>query len=414
MDPRYQHPRVTELWSPAWTYQAWWEVERAVAKAQVEQIKLDPDKAEQLEAMRILAHGLQPAFDADGIAEIQRIEGRTRHDVAAFLEYVRMWFGEPHARWIHFGLTSSDVVDTAQGMRFRELEKLVSVYMSSLEGAIGDWLSSRQIVSGRTHGQPAEPISMGMRAAHWCRMFNTAQDRLAASIQDMQWAKTSGPVGNYAHNGPWIESKVANLLGLASYGQGATQIIPRTHLAEWAGAAAGMVQVCAKIALDIRLMLFSNEGREQRPVGQVGSSSMAHKKNPIVAEQIGGMARLAAGYASMLQPLDVWLERDISHSSVERVAVPDLWHVLLRALHRTDYLLGQFQTGYRADLRLSSDLGVLTVHRRTLEAVKGGLPIDEARDRALVEASANPLLDGDGALLDIHYYDRNWEYPERE
>lgn len=411
MDPRYQHPVVTALWSPEWTYDAWWRIEKAVARAQIEALAGEPP-TEQFNQMQALIGDTQPDFTTGAAGEIREIEGRTRHDVAAFLEFVRGFYGEPHARWIHYGLTSSDLVDTAQGMRFKEMERMLRVYLEGLERGIDEWRGSRQVVVGRTHGQPAEPITMGMRAESWGRMLNEAGEELLQATGSMQLAKTSGPVGSFAHNGPWIELKVAIELGLVGFGQGATQIIPRTYLARWASAASQVVQVCAKIAMDLRLMLVLNEGRESnRPRGQVGSSSMAHKTNPVGLEQITGLARLAAGYANMLQPLDIWLERDISHSSVERVAVPDLWHVLLHVLAQTGYLLSRFETGYRADLRLASDLGKLTVHRRTLDAVKAGESIGDARTTALLGACGNPLLDSTGQMWDLDYYSRNWNYP---
>lgn len=404
MDPRYQHPRVTELYGPERTYSMWWTIEQAVAQAQREQIALDPDKQQQFREMAVITDNTL-VFDEEDVQAIAAIEARTKHDVAAFLEFVRKspWIGEQSGRWVHFGLTSSDVVDTAQALRFKWLEPQMETALLALQRQVNEWCNRDQAILGRTHGEPAEPMTIGMRARHWLRMLNSAGDRLQAATGDMQFAKTSGPVGSYAHNGPWIESRVAQQLGLASHGPGASQIIPRVNLANWASCASQVVSVCAKIAMDVRLMLLLGEGYLVRPADQVGSSSMAHKTNPIRAEKITGLQRVAAAYASMLQPLDLWLERDISNSSVERIAVPDLWHVLLHVMGETYLLLDYFNLRIEATLAIGQAGGKPYVSRATLEAIRAGHSASYAR----AEALAFPLPPSTEQHPEAWFF-RNW------
>jgi adenylosuccinate lyase len=287
----------------------------------------------------ILAGPAQPTFDELNIPHVLAIEARTKHDVAAFVTYLRQWYGEPHARWIHFGMTSSDLVDTAQGLRFKAMMHTLRSQVEDLVAALGIWVNERTPILGRTHGQAAEPTMLAVRATQWDRLIQEAMGNLMRDTRRLCTAKLSGPVGTYAHNPPVIEKKAAEELHLAPLMWGATQIAPRGTLAAWANSASELVHACAKLAMDFRVMNTHGEVYEPQSKGQVGSSAMAGKNNPIRAEQITGMARLAAGYASMLQPLDVWLERDISHSSVERVAVPDLWHVVLHTMEQTSTLL---------------------------------------------------------------------------
>lgn len=333
MDPRYQHPQVAALWSPAWTYDAWWRIEREIIEAQREHSLINRDES------YALVSPTQPVFDERTVADIHEVEARTRHDVAAFVDYMREWYGDPHDRWIHFGVTSSDLVDTAQGLRFKALYPTLAPAVDQLMSVLSVWVTKDNVVLGRTHGQPAEPTSLGIRARHWTELVAAAANNLLRDTRAVRVAKVSGPVGTFAHNPPEVEGAVAKQLGLRPQALGASQIVPRTPLAQWANSAAELVHACAKVAMDIRLMNLLGEVYEPKVDGQVGSSSMAHKNNPIRAEQITGLQRVALGYANMLQPVDLWFERDISHSSVERIAVPDLWHIVLHVIEQTVAML---------------------------------------------------------------------------
>lgn len=335
MDQRYEHPTVKKLWSPEWTYGTWHQIELAVLEQQrwFEVVnRLDTD---------VYFHEGTPrcGFNEYDIQAIRDIEKDTRHDVAAFIQYMREWYGEPHGRWYHYGLTSSDLIETAQGIRFAELITLLETATGDLISAVGMWTKIHVPTLGRTHGQPAEPITISHRASGWLAHLRQTVPDLLVHTRRMARAKLSGPVGTFAHNPPEIESGAASKLNLEPWGPGASQVIPRADLAAWANQASLLVRVLNKIATDLRLMNMLGEVTEGQGSRQVGSSAMPHKNNPIRLEQIGGMARLAAGYASMLQPIELWMERDISNSSVERVAVPDLWHVLLYSVDSMTRLL---------------------------------------------------------------------------
>lgn len=393
MDTRYLHPQIAELWSPEWTYEAWFKIERAVLTEQL-RLKLLPECAEH-DTLTILTGEVQPNFrDGWNLTGIRAYEEQDKHDVAALVRWLRDWYGEPHGRWLHHGLTSSDLVDTTQGMRFRRMEDLLWGLRHELVTQLRSWEDSRAMVVGRTHGEPAEPMTMGMRAAHWAELIRPALAQLGGDTEGMQVCKLSGPVGSFAHNSPKIEAAVAAKFGLKAQGRGASQIVPRNSLARWANSASELVQACAKIGVDVRLMLLLGEAGEIRPAGQVGSSSMAHKTNPIRAEQLTGLVRLAAGYASMLQPVDLWLERDISHSCVERVAVPDLWHVVFHAIKQTTELLRTLLVNDTRD-SLERNANKLYVHHNTLRCVRDGMDMEPAREHALQVDVESYDIEGD-------------------
>lgn len=381
----------------------WWEIERAVAYEQQATGQIPANETEAL-----IHEKSQPRFSEADVRITQEIEETARHDVAAFLEFVRDWYGEPEGRWIHYGLTSSDLVDTAQGMRFKTLWPYLMSALDGLVAEVGAWSECRDVVLGRTHGQVGEPITIGTRAAHWAALVSQASYGLVGASDRMTKAKLSGPMGTFAHNPPELEARVAGRLGLQAQGRGASQIVPRGALADWASNAARMVQACAKIAMDLRLMNLLGEVQVAQSKGQVGSSAMAHKNNPIRAEKIGGMARLAAGYASMLQPLDLWLERDISNSSVERVAVPDLWHVLLHTLEQTALLLRETELDMNGIKDSIDEAGGLEmVSYLTLAGVREGRTVSDAREWAVRNSSRKIQP------IDPSYFTRNYPYSDR-
>lgn len=380
MDSRYTDPEVTNLWSPASIAAQWLAIETTTLRHQIAYDIVPEDEGKPL-LIRLEDGSIRPDQATSAIAGI---EARTQHDVAAFLEWVRSNVKPEAARWLHYGLTSSDVVDTAQGMRFRDMRMHMLSTTGNLVSELNRWCMDDTPILGRTHGQIAEIMTMRARAWHWLTTIATPAADLSRHTGRVAVCKLSGPVGTYAHNGPKLEQVVAQTLGLRPHGPGASQIASRSALAAWANSAALLVGACAKIAMDIRLMDLLGETTKSLAVGQVGSSSMAHKRNPVRAEQIGGMARLARGYASMLQPLDVWLERDMSHSSVERVAVPDLWHVTLHTVRQTTELLkGLTLDEWRINDGIEKAGGDPLVCERTLQLISEGMGWDEARKEAL-------------------------------
>jgi adenylosuccinate lyase len=365
---------VTHLWSDEWTYDAWLEIERQVLDAQRRHEVIPADAASELISRLRKYH-----FDIEAAGKVRAIERVTKHDVAAFLQYIRD--NEVYGQWLHYGLTSSDLVDTAQGMRFRELHRLLLHDLGELMQQVGRWTGHDIPMVGRTHGQPAEPTSMRARAWNWLATLELPITTLTRVSRQLQVAKLSGPVGTFAHNPPMVEAEVAVELHLRPMGAGASQIVPRSALAMFASTAAVLAQACSKIAMDLRLMNLAGEVWWTQSDGQVGSSAMAHKNNPIVAEQIRGLAQLVGGYAQMLQPLDLWLERDISNSSVERVAVPDLLHVLFRLIAQTTEALRTMEVKAGiATINLADNANSLWVHKETLAGIADGYDWNEARD----------------------------------
>lgn len=381
MDIRYQDQRITDLWSTETSYKLWVRIEREVAVAQGTTGVIPRDSS-----IAIWNAVVPNEITSESVAAIAEIEKETRHDVAAFLRWYegRPRMGE-HGRYVHFGLTSSDLVDTAMGIRFarslRWAQEAASDTLRATSRIMAEHATTPAL--GYTHGQPAEPTTLGIRANQWLDMLARAQLRVETAWRSMQVGKLSGPVGTYAHNSPELEWTVLDRLGLYLPG-GVSQVVPRDRLAAWASATSGIVQVCAKIATDFRLMAHRGEVREGWPEGRIGSSAMPHKKNPVTAEQICGMARLARGYASMLEPVDLWDERDISHSSVERVAIPDLMHVVLHTLQATTALLTDAVWDQTA---MMGTMGWLTRRQsytawRALRAIGAGATRDEAREIA--------------------------------
>lgn len=403
MDSRYAHPQVTALWSPEWTYAAWWNIELAIIRAQREHHIVNLPDTEAFVSMPVdhLPHFDAP-IDNPHLDRIAELEVTTKHDVAAFVQWMREWWGEPHDRWIHYGVTSSDLVDTAQAMRFDKLLPTISAATEELGKLVMDWARDDTPILGRTHGQAAEPTSVSIRARHWLELISVANSQIRSDTRAMRICKVAGPVGTYAHNPPVVEVEVARILDLIPQCGGASQIVPRGSLARWANSAAELAHACAKIAMDLRLMNLVGEASEPLADGQVGSSSMAHKNNPIRAEQITGLQRVAAGYASMLQPLDLWLERDISNSAVERIAVPGLWHVLLHVIKQTTELLRVTEVSTGGAMNNLS----LTVHRHSVvrntnTAIWAGDTVEEAKAWALGKGGEEEILDRD-------WYTRNY------
>jgi adenylosuccinate lyase len=358
----------------------WLEIETAVLTHQRKLGIVPPDQGTDDLLFQL---GEISEFDFRAIIEH---ENRTRHDVVAFLDWVRKdaLNGHYDGRWLHFGLTSSDVVDTAQGMRFREIR---NVYLDTV-GVLINELNRLSLMDtpilARTHGQPAEVMTMQARVMSWITTLATPAADLSRASTRMAVCKLSGPVGTYNLNQPELEIAVAKQLSLRPHGPGATQIASRAPLAAWANSAALFVSAIGKIAMDLRLMHLTGILAVPMKDGQVGSSSMAHKRNPIGAEQLAGMGRIARGYADMLQPLDTWLERDISQSSVERIAVPGLWHIVLHSIKVITELLVEFQIDEQAAVEEIKAAGVgPLVASLTLNGIMNGMSVDEARRWAL-------------------------------
>jgi adenylosuccinate lyase len=314
------------IWSDQRRYETWLQVELAAADAMAEKNIIPRDAARDLRA--------RAAFDVDRVEEIERT---TQHDVIAFTTAVAERVG-PSARWLHFGLTSSDVIDTAQAIQMREACDLIVKKVAALMEAVRVRAEEHRHTPmiGRTHGVHAEPMTFGLKLALWHSELQRDLDRVIRARDAICVGKLSGAVGTFAHLDPEIEATVCERLGLQAAAV-SSQVIQRDRHAELMAALAITAASLEKFALEIRGLQKTEIGEVEEPFGkgQKGSSAMPHKRNPIGCEQITGLARLVRGNAhAALENVALWHERDISHSSVERVILPDSFIVLDHMLRR--------------------------------------------------------------------------------
>ncbi|GAB4563501.1 MAG: adenylosuccinate lyase [Haliangiales bacterium] len=317
MIDRYSRPEMTDLWSDRARFNTWLEVELAVCAA-MERADIVP--AGQAELARERAHG---KLDPERIKEI---EATTRHDVIAFLTHVEELAGPP-ARWLHFGMTSSDVLDTALALQCRQALTQVLAGVAELRAALAERARehAHTPVMGRSHGIHAEPITAGLVFARWYAELGRAQVRVERARESISVGKIAGAVGVYGNIEPAIEAAALGALELAPETV-ATQVVARDRHAEVMYALASLGTAIEQIAVGVRHWQRTEVGEAEEGfgAGQKGSSAMPHKKNPILSENLSGLARLLRAYAgASFENVALWHERDISHSSVERVSLPD-------------------------------------------------------------------------------------------
>src|SRR6185436_7450684 len=371
MIPRYTHPEMGRIWSDQRRYETWLLVETAAAEAMAA-AGLVPAEA----ARDIRERG---AFD---IARIEEIEQRTQHDVIAFTTAVAEHVG-PSARWLHFGMTSSDVIDTAQALQMREACDLILKNLAALSAAVRDraFEHRRTPMIGRTHGVHAEPMTFGLKLALWYAEIGRNVERIRRAREVIRVGKLSGAVGTFAHLSPEIEAEVCRRLDLEP-APVASQVIQRDRHAELLFALAVTAAALEKFALEIRGLQKTEIGEVEEPFasGQKGSSAMPHKRNPIGCEQIVGLARLLRGNAhAALENVALWHERDISHSSVERVILPDSFIALDHMLRRfTRIVRGMVVHADRMKENLERSRGVVFSGSVLLELAKKGVSREQA------------------------------------
>ena len=315
MIPRYTLAEMGAIWTDRARFEAMLRVELAVVHAQADLGQVPREDAETIAA--------RARVDVDRIAELERT---TDHDVIAFVSQVAETVG-PEGRYLHLGLTSSDVLDTGLALQCRAAADRL---LADLDAAIATLVRrARQhadtVMMGRTHSVHAEPITFGVKLAGWAFELDRDRRRIRAAADDLAAGKLSGPVGTYSHVGPEIEADVMASLGLA-VDPVSTQIVQRDRHAAFLAAVAVTGGSVERFATEVRNLQHTELGEVQEPFrsGQKGSSAMPHKRNPILSERLAGMARLLRGYAqAALEDQALWHERDISHSSVERVALPD-------------------------------------------------------------------------------------------
>jgi adenylosuccinate lyase len=326
MIARYTHPEMGGIWSDQHRYATWLKVEIAAAEAMAEQGIVPPEAARAIRE--------RGAFD---VARIEAIEEITRHDIIAFTQAVAEHVG-PEARWLHFGLTSSDVLDTALALQMQDACDLVLKRLEALRAAVrARALEHRRTpMIGRTHGVHAEPTTLGMKLALWYEEVGRDIVRVQRARAGVSFGKISGAVGTYAHLDPAIEAAVCAKLGLEP-APVSSQVIQRDRHAELLAVLAITAASLEKFALEVRGLQKTEIGEVEEPFakGQKGSSAMPHKRNPIGCEQIVGLARVIRGNAgAAIENIALWHERDISHSSVERIILPDSFIALDHMLRR--------------------------------------------------------------------------------
>jgi adenylosuccinate lyase len=326
---RYSLPEMLELWSEQKKLETWLEVELAIVGALAD-LKIVPKAA----AARI---GKKARFDVGRVKELERV---TKHDVLSFVECVGEGLG-PDSRYFHMGITSSDVLDTALAILMREAARLVLAELEKVSRALRRLAAEHKdtLTIGRTHGIHAEPTTAGMKFAMWYNDVRRAIGRIETARDEACVGKVSGAVGTYSHLPPQVEDRALAALGLEPE-RPATQIVQRDRHAYFVSALALAAAVMEKIGLDLRSLQRTEIAEIEEPftAGQKGSSSMPHKRNPITLERICGLARLVrANAGASLENIALWHERDISHSSVERVIIPDSTtavHYMARCLER--------------------------------------------------------------------------------
>jgi adenylosuccinate lyase len=381
MIERYTRPEMGRIWSEAHKYELWARVELLVLQAQARAGTVPAGSVEPVRSAQI------PAPEA-----VAAVEAVTDHDVIAFLTaWADNTTPRSAAAWVHYGMTSSDLLDTALAVQLAEATDLLTAKATRLVAVLRDHaLAHRDTLRpGRTHGVHAEPDSWGHRVADFAFAMARSRDRLVRAREAVAVGTLSGPVGSYSTIDPAIEAEVLPALGLRP-ADVATQVVMRDGIAEWAGALAIAATVCEAIALEVRHGQRTEVRELAEPFGrgQKGSSAMPHKKNPTRAERIAGLARVVRGYVTpVTEGIPLWHERDISHSSVERIALPDAAIATDYVLHLTTGLI-QGLTVDAARMRANLDLtgGLIYSSAVLLALVGAGLSREDAY--ALVQAAA--------------------------
>src|SRR4051794_19116375 len=371
MIQRYTHPEMGRIWSEQRRYETWLRVEIAAAEAMAVAGIVPPEAARDIRE--------NGAFD---VGRIEQIEQTTQHDVIAFTTAVAEKVG-PSARWLHFGLTSSDVIDTAQALQMREACDVLLKDLDALSESVREraFEHRRTPMIGRTHGVHAEPMTFGLKLALWYAEIGRDIERVRQAQRTISVGKLSGAVGTFAHLPPHIEADVCRRLGLEPVPV-ASQVIQRDRHAELLSALAITAASLEKFALEIRGLQKTEIGEVEEPFGkgQKGSSAMPHKRNPIGCEQIVGLARLVRANAmAAFENIALWHERDISHSSVERVILPDSFIALDHMLRRfTRIARGMVVYPDRMKENLERSRGVVFSGTVLLELARRGISREQA------------------------------------
>jgi adenylosuccinate lyase len=369
---RYSRPAMKRVWSEESKLARWLEVELAALDAWAE-LGVIPLEA----AAAVRERAVPPTPE-----RVAEIEERTHHDLAAFVDAVGEQLGSD-GRWLHYGLTSADVVDTATALQVREAGELLLAGLDrALEAVVRRAEEHREtVMAGRTHGVHAEPITFGAKLTGWAFELDRDRERLARALESMRVGKLAGAVGTYGGGDPEVERLACERLGLVPE-QAATQIVPRDRHAELLSALALCAASLERFATEIRHLARTEVREVQEPFGrgQKGSSAMPHKRNPVVAERICGLARVVRAAAAVgLENVTLWHERDISHSSAERVVLPDAFLALDYMLDRFAWIVeGLVVDAARMRENLEASHGLVFSQRVLSALVASGLERDAA------------------------------------
>lgn len=373
MIPRYTRAEMGYVWSDANRFAKWLVVEIAATETLAE-AGMVPKEA----AAAIRAHAKVD------VARIHELEAKVKHDVIAFTMAVGESIGDPDAaRWLHYGMTSNDVVDTAQALLIREASKLIErelvIFGEILDVRAHEFRHTPQI--GRTHGVHAEPITFGLKIANWFAENQRNIGRFREAAAEMAVGKISGAVGNASHLGTEMEARICKRLGLA-VAPVASQVIQRDNHAHYLSVLALIAASLEKIALEIRHLQRTEVREAEEPFseGQRGSSAMPHKRNPVSSEQICGLARLVrSNLLAGFENVALWHERDISHSSVERVILPDSTILVDYMLSRMSTIVGKMRVFPDRMLRnLESTRGLVFSGQLLQDLIESGMARDDA------------------------------------
>ena len=376
MIERYTRPEMGRIWTEENKYRKWLEVELAAADALAE-MGMVPE-----EAARLLRQ--HATVSAESVAEIER---EVRHDVIAFTTAVAASMraaGAEHAsRWLHYGLTSNDIVDTAQALLVRQASEVIEKDIAELSDVLKrrafEFKYTVQI--GRTHGIHAEPITFGLKLALWYDELQRNLHRFVEAATEMRVGKISGAVGTFGHIGPEAEERICARLGLEP-APIASQVISRDRHANYVSSLALVAATMEKIALEIRHLQRTEvrEAEEPFAAGQKGSSAMPHKRNPVTCEQICGLARVVrSNVQAAFENIALWHERDISHSSVERIILPDSTLLVDYMLAKTTWLIGGLRVSpERMQQNLQLTKGLIFSGQLLLDLAAGGMLREDA------------------------------------
>ena len=401
MIPRYARPEMTAIWSPEEKFRIWFEIEAHAADALAE-LGVIPKEAARV----IWEKGGEAKFD---VARIDAIEREVKHDVIAFLTHLSEIVG-PEARFVHQGMTSSDILDTCLSVQLKRAADLliadVDLLLAALKKRAFEY--KHAVTIGRSHGIHAEPTTFGVKLAGFYAEFRRARARLVAAREEISVCAISGAVGTFANVDPRVEAHVATKLGL-KVEPVSTQVIPRDRHAAFFAALGIVASSIERLATEIRHLQRTEvlEAEEYFSEGQKGSSAMPHKRNPVLTENLTGLARMVRSYvAPAMEDVALWHERDISHSSVERYIGPDatitLDFALVRAAGVVEKLIVYPE---RMKENLEKTRGLVHSQRVLLALTQAGLAREESYK--LVQRNAMRAWNGEGTLLDLLLADKD-------